>query len=1320
MRLSGISSLATSTTIGRPIVQLPRFYPLLSKLMIITAVDVIVRPGGGAPDQRWGTKAAHSCRLLREVGPHRIAQVAFRAEGFADDRRAASAAVGAVKRKFCVGDHELKAPSGGVYRFLCAKYGSDAHPLFVLEPVTSLPSSQAAQQQSAFHGPWDNLFAPEAFHDATPASQTSFTFPVVNGLSSAQQIRDWHVPPRHSNGTPTNVMNGWKYQSRMDLMQSKSLIAAICLPSGHPTLLMLRSEKHPATAGTLDVASSPRDFDTSFSDDITSMLTMVDLGRSTPAPYAGIGAPADPPPAPSSSSALQTALSLARTAPVHSSADAAAAAASRHCAEYADLERSLTEAGVTVAEINEIPDVVSSAGKAMTDGAAPAGRAVIAAAVAAIRNGKMQATHLVDNGVIDVSDIRAMETPGGESMMMPSRSQRSISIDSTASSDSIGSGSSTSRSIKLNADYVPCAVQGRLGGYKGVWYLDSSLPDDVICVRPSMKKIDLDAPTTTQRCLEVMKTSGLKSSSAINVQFALLLEALGGYQMQGVLKNLLWQYLSPILTMWHDEAAARQLVNRRSNHRIDRSLVALLDAGCFADHRATQLLKYRRNYMLRDLAERLHIPVSKSRTVLILPDPTGLLGPQQVYFRCSSSAVIVDGSQEGPAAVIEDNGFAAGGDHDAGQGWSLSSTAPAAAGADAPPTVHADRSLLRAASSGATISAAPITAGVISGNVVIIRNPCHSAEDAVTAEAVSLRDLGAAADAAGTKPVLPIPARYNGSAQQWAEDVENTLVEVILLPVTGDNPMAQLLSGGDYDGDMAWICWEPSIVEPVKRTKDSDPKAAALARAAAAKAAAIAAKASGTAAANKALAFMAPGQLPVDKAVVPSGAASADREHPPSVGTLARMHEESGQMSIELGLVNNLHTSLLDDLLSRHALAVESALKSGGPPPSFDALWTDPRLLRLCTDCDAAVDASKTGTRVDFDPMLLKLKRPPYLKQFQPSDGYTAVMTSVENSKTTAKRHESHSGWGRIHSMLTDLQKTLQKDPNWTPSASSNASLQHGCGAGPRSAYATVQAARVGQQLPPLRPLSTIVAAANYFARAARPQTTSSAAADVIAEEAAEHMRLFKRDWKQGPPAGWRPAKSRHRSSSSSLDGGSGSDAESDDSAGSASDSHSVPDPPRGTEAASAAVGASIKQRRPRGTAGDELHRVNSYLREYAREQGLQRLMHKTQRRLDARGRVGKETLVRRTADEAQLLALTYYTHTWCEYLEWRGFKDPHSDVGQPAAFPWVVAENIILGAVKQYRSLLDTGVVSPSDHARLAVLDLRPLPPQQIAQQRR
>jgi hypothetical protein len=40
------------------------------------------------------------------------------------------------------------------------------------------------------------------------------------------------------------------------------------------------------------------------------------------------------------------------------------------------------------------------------------------------------------------------------------------------------------------------------------------------------------------------------------------------------------------------------------------------------------------------------------------------------------------------------------------------------------------------------------------------------------------------------------------------------LVDVVVFPCKGRYPLAGKLQGGDYDGDMFWICWEPLLVQP--------------------------------------------------------------------------------------------------------------------------------------------------------------------------------------------------------------------------------------------------------------------------------------------------------------------------------------------------------------------------------------------------------------------------------------------------------------------------------------------------------------------------
>jgi hypothetical protein len=40
------------------------------------------------------------------------------------------------------------------------------------------------------------------------------------------------------------------------------------------------------------------------------------------------------------------------------------------------------------------------------------------------------------------------------------------------------------------------------------------------------------------------------------------------------------------------------------------------------------------------------------------------------------------------------------------------------------------------------------------------------------------------------------------------------LVDVVVFPSNGQYPLAGKLQGGDYDGDLFWVCWQPTLVRP--------------------------------------------------------------------------------------------------------------------------------------------------------------------------------------------------------------------------------------------------------------------------------------------------------------------------------------------------------------------------------------------------------------------------------------------------------------------------------------------------------------------------
>lgn len=76
--------------------------------------------------------------------------------------------------------------------------------------------------------------------------------------------------------------------------------------------------------------------------------------------------------------------------------------------------------------------------------------------------------------------------------------------------------------------------------------------------------------------------------------------------------------------------------------------------------------------------------------------------------------------------------------------------------------------------------------------------------------------------------VARTPAHYPSDIQRVKAVFKpelGSLKDVIVFSTKGDIPLADKLSGGDYDGDIAWVCWEPGIVNnfanaPLPRVPD--------------------------------------------------------------------------------------------------------------------------------------------------------------------------------------------------------------------------------------------------------------------------------------------------------------------------------------------------------------------------------------------------------------------------------------------------------------------------------------------------------------------
>ncbi|CAG8079886.1 unnamed protein product [Penicillium olsonii] len=57
-----------------------------------------------------------------------------------------------------------------------------------------------------------------------------------------------------------------------------------------------------------------------------------------------------------------------------------------------------------------------------------------------------------------------------------------------------------------------------------------------------------------------------------------------------------------------------------------------------------------------------------------------------------------------------------------------------------------------------------------------------------------------------------VPSDIQRRRAVWKHDLRH-FKDVIVFSTKGDVPLAHMLSGGDYDGDTPWVCWDPMIVQ---------------------------------------------------------------------------------------------------------------------------------------------------------------------------------------------------------------------------------------------------------------------------------------------------------------------------------------------------------------------------------------------------------------------------------------------------------------------------------------------------------------------------
>ena len=311
---------------------------------------------------------------------------------------------------------------------------------------------------------------------------------------------------------------------------------------------------------------------------------------------------------------------------------------------------------------------------------------------------------------------------------------------------------------RLGLDFIPCAVQGRINGAKGMWIVDTldekPLSNDIwIEITDSQLKYEGHKPhpwdlNEARHTLEINDFVKRLSPASLNFQLMPIL-TYGGVPDQ-VFKVLLENELTAKVSHLKaatDDCKSLRLWSQRNNpvaeERARQNGIELCGGlpalaaekinwflDCGFDPLGNQFLKEILFQCIsgfcQRLAEKADVIVGRSTYAFMIADPTGTLEEDEVHLAFSNSF-------HDPASDFDDTML-----HDL--------------------------------------------------NVLVARLPAHLPSDIQKVRAVF-------------KPEL------------------KTYRDVIVFPSKGSRSLASKLSGGDYDGDRAWVCWDPQIAQPFKNSE---------------------------------------------------------------------------------------------------------------------------------------------------------------------------------------------------------------------------------------------------------------------------------------------------------------------------------------------------------------------------------------------------------------------------------------------------------------------------------------------------------------------
>ncbi|KAI8887759.1 RdRP-domain-containing protein [Backusella circina FSU 941] len=352
------------------------------------------------------------------------------------------------------------------------------------------------------------------------------------------------------------------------------------------------------------------------------------------------------------------------------------------------------------------------------------------------------------------------------------------------------------------SDELPCAIQGRVAGAKGIWIIDPKLDteaEDFIQIRSSQNKfktgllqdnMDLDPLHYT---LDLVKHTLCIYPSYLNTQFIQSLSA-GGVPTR-VFQDILIEYIQKI--------TSAAVENR--NLKIVRDWVA--GVGCLMKNRWETEDKFEKCIWKDDMMDELEVDEyseefssnDELESVASSTHTSSSTASTNSFNRVNEISGMPSSMHEMVVRML-DSGF------DLSNGVvasritrifqnviqqittkyriEVAQSCTVTCIPDPTGTLESSEVFLQL-SSRRKDEKTGIRSGIILGDVVVTRNPCGLKSDVQKVKAIDCPEL-------------------------------RMYTDVIVFPIKGKRSLASKLSGGDYDGDIVFCCWDERIVEPLQ------------------------------------------------------------------------------------------------------------------------------------------------------------------------------------------------------------------------------------------------------------------------------------------------------------------------------------------------------------------------------------------------------------------------------------------------------------------------------------------------------------------------